>query len=243
MSVKYKSDEEFTDIEIKDLLSTFFVTLLVTRACNAKCTYCDVIYESTGKPMKSRIVNQDEFDKVLEFIDFQDSPFRPNLNLSFFGGEPTINPNLNHFIEKSHIHFKGKRNLDLQMTSNLIKPIEYFVDLGHVRTAASLHTEQIKESSTEWFKKVNLLHERNMLQHVVMMLTKSNIDEIIQLYKEYADQFKCIVVPIDQFMSSDEYETMKRFVCDELGTNPFEHDEEKFPFFDQENELNKELGH
>jgi sulfatase maturation enzyme AslB (radical SAM superfamily) len=209
-----------------ELLSTIFVTLLVTRKCNLNCNYCDVIYRESNN--KSKFIFPNNFEKLLEFIDYQDDPFRPNLVLHFFGGEPLLNPHLYTIAKNAKNHFKDKRNLEMIMTTNLAIDPNIIINRLHpdIKVAVSFHSEYIKDES-DWFIGVQLLQKWNQLHHVVLMVTENNRERILKLYKQWSKYVKCVMVPIDQFMFTEEYLTYKDYVIKELGHDPFEHDAEK----------------
>lgn len=213
-----------TPNDIQMICSTRYITILLTKKCNLNCSYCDVI----KKDQNTRSITLLEFNKILDFIEFQ-SDMRPNLNIHFFGGEPTLNPNLIDMIKSAKQRLDSKINLNLQMTSNLEKHIKYFNELTNLIIVASYHSE--KANPYEWFKKAKLLEKKNMLYHAVLMVTKTNMIEILILYLKWKKYFKCVLVPIDEILETKEYKKFKTHVITLLNKNPFEHDAEQEIFF------------
>jgi sulfatase maturation enzyme AslB (radical SAM superfamily) len=195
--------------EVDDILNTLFITLMITKNCNFKCDYCDVVdFEE-----KHRFITFDEFEAVLNFIDYQKP--RPNLVFRFFGGEPTIHP---QFIEMCHAvkeRFEGRMNVDITVTTNLSKPYRYIESIPKfVTVAASLHTDWISNYD-DWFSKVIRLNTKGMLHHVLLMLKEDNHDIIKDLYTRYNPILPVVIAPIDQYLVTPEYKKFKEeFPCE-----------------------------
>lgn len=215
--------------EVDDIINTMFVTLMVTENCNFRCEYCDVV--DFDKP--HRFIEWTDFLKTIDFIDFQNP--RPNLVFRFFGGEPILHPKFVEMCHELRNHFQDRRNLDILLTTNLSKPyteIERIPDF--VTVVPSLHTDWVTNYD-EWFTKVLRLHARGMLHHTLLMLKDDNHDIIKDLYIRYSSTVPIIIVPIDEYMHTPEYEQFKQeFPC-EVDDSEYE------AFFDKESVTNGTL--
>jgi len=95
------------------------LTLQVTRQCNLRCKYC-IYSEVDNEKQRSHSNEVMAWDTVKEGIDFLLSHSRgvPNINLSFYGGEPFLNFDL---IKKSleYIEVKGEgKEITYNLTTN-----------------------------------------------------------------------------------------------------------------------------
>jgi len=221
--MKYKDEKPINSQLLKTISRTMFITFMVTKKCNLKCSYCDVI---TGEE-KSRYVSIIDFWMFLKWIKLNSK--RPNIAFSFFGGEPSLNPNINKFAGILKREFEGKRNLEITMTTNLMKSKEYWIKLDKdIKIAASYHNNKLYK---KWFEKALILKNKGQLHHIVLMLTNKNHKTIIKAYKKYSKILPCIICPINQIMGS-EYIKFKKDIIEELGEDPFE-DSEKELFYDK----------
>jgi len=225
--MKFKDDRLMSNKDLIDIGNTMFVTLLVTKFCNIKCWYCDVL---TDDSKKSRFMNLSDIDKIIHFINIQDQPKKPNICINFFGGEPTLNPHLADMVYKIKEYFEGKRNIDILITTNLIKPLEYFKSLPkELIYAVSFHSDWIKDPD-EWFEKARYLNSNMQLYHAVLMMQKNNMDLIYHCYNKNYD-IPSIICPIDQIINDKKYiEYKNKF----NNWDMFE-DSEKELFYDKDN--------
>ncbi len=223
--MKYKDDKPINSHLLKTISRTMFVTLMVTKKCDLNCSYCDVI----NGDEKSRYVSILNFESLLKWIELNSK--KPNIAFGFFGGEPSLNSNINKFAIMFKEKFEGKRNIELNMTTNLRKPESYWYRLDeNIKVAASYHNNRLNK---KWFEKAYILQTKGQLHHIVLMLTNENKNTIIKAYKKYSKVMKCIICPINQIMD-DNYEKFKNEIIKELGSNPFE-DSEKELFYDKGN--------
>jgi organic radical activating enzyme len=195
--------------EISDIINTMFVTLMITEECNFRCDYCDVV----NFQEKHRFIEMTDLYKVLDFIDYQNP--RPNIVFRFFGGEPTIHPEFIKMCEEVKRHFDGRRNIDILLTTNLAKSYTYIERIpSYVTVVPSLHTDWV-ENYEDWFGKVIRLADKDMLHHVLLMLKDDNHDIIKDLYTRYNTILPIIIVPIDEYLGTPEYEQFKvDFPCE-----------------------------
>src|SRR6056300_1571729 len=89
------------ELDIYDLEGTLYdndlltIRLIITNACNQACSYC--LCKSHPKNIKRNTTfPKEDFYKVIEFIKKQE---RKRLEFYFFGGEPTLHPNLPEYID------------------------------------------------------------------------------------------------------------------------------------------------
>jgi sulfatase maturation enzyme AslB (radical SAM superfamily) len=202
--------------EMNDITNTMFITLMVTEHCNFQCEYCDVV----DFQKVHRFIEWSDLLKTLDFIDFQHP--RPNIVFRFFGGEPMLHP---QFVEMCHEvknHFEGRRNLDILLTTNLSKSYTECERIPDFMTVVpSLHTDWVVNCD-DWFTKVLRLHTRGMLHHALLMLKDDNHEIIKDLYTRYHATVPIVVVPIDEYMHTEEYKQFKLdFPC-ELDDSEYE---------------------
>jgi MoaA/NifB/PqqE/SkfB family radical SAM enzyme len=225
--MKYKSKVPFDKDELIAIQNTSFYTLLVTGRCNSKCWYCNVNFK------KTRDITIKDMKNIIKFISFQNNPKNPNLVIHFFGGEPTLNKNIKIFSEMLKNKFP-KRNLNILLTTNLLKSLEYFKTLPkYITFVASYHSDHIPNTD-KWIEKARYLKDSNQLYSIDFMLQKRNSDFILELYKKYRKEFPCIILPITQILRTDSYLKIKQKLIDEINENPFE-DTETEVFADYEN--------
>ena len=223
--MKYKILEPFDEAELKEIQNTMFLTLILTQACNLNCEYCDVLEDVR----KTRKMTVDDAQKIIDFIEYQDYKM-PNLVIHFFGGEPTLNDNLDDIVKLFKDHFKNKRNIDYLITTNLHddSTVELDQDLIY---AASFHSDKISELDMPfWFDRAKLLWANFQLHHVVLMLHDDNMELIEQLYLKYGKQIPCIIAPITQFIGTELYEKYKYDFVEKHKIDPFDDGEHELFF-------------
>lgn len=223
----YKKDYPLDSKTIVDLINTSFYTILVTGRCNYLCWYCDVVSKKTHR--KSRFINRNEFRKIKDFINYQDKQLTPNLVIHFFGGEPTLNTDLDYAIKLYKETFHN-RNLFLLLTTNLSKPIRYFENLDKdVQVSGSLHLDYEKDIDG-WFKKAKVIQDRGKLYDVDIMLHSGNYELAESVYKKYRDCFPCSILPIKQIIQDKDYLEFKQRLLKETGCDCV-HDSESEAFY------------
>lgn len=233
---KLTNNKMYDEEDLQTLYSTFFITLFTTRLCNLNCEYCDVIYRDK---QKQKVVTVEEFHSLIDFILYQNTK-RLNINLHFFGGEPTLNPSLMEFTKIANERLESY-NLNMLITTNLTRSEMLYEKLKNVKIIASFHSDYVQDHSS-WFAKAKHINKNCDLHHVVMMVTDKNMDYIYELYKEWSKEFKCVLVPIDQIYCDKTYIDFKSKIIQSGNYNPFEHDVEYVNFYDAENPLNESYG-
>lgn len=99
----------------------------VTEACNLKCTYC---YEKVqGVHASARMLRQVDAERTIDAY-FAEAPRRDAQTITFFGGEPLLNPDV---IRETVAYAKRRaaelgKQVDFTMTSNLTLLTEDMAD-------------------------------------------------------------------------------------------------------------------
>lgn len=110
MNFKDKVDNQIKDIHI--------LQLNIGKVCNLKCSHCHV----EASPKRSEMMSREIFDKAMKIYDkfFLDT-------IDITGGEPTLHPEIDYFIEESAKRSKNvilRTNLaDLNKKTSLIKQL------------------------------------------------------------------------------------------------------------------------
>jgi uncharacterized protein len=127
----------------------------VTEACNLKCTYC---YESNqGVHDRARTLKQVDAERTIDAY-FAGSPRRQGLTITFFGGEPLLNPTV---IRESVAYAKRKaselgKEVGFTMTTNLTLLTEDMADfLARERFHVMVSLDGDKEGNDRYRKTVD----------------------------------------------------------------------------------------
>ena len=102
--------EKVTAINLVNL-EPFMITWDIGRRCNFDCTYCDSTRHNTYSPpteYSSLLKTFDFIKKYVEIYKFSD------VNMSFTGGEPTVNPKFWNLVE----YIKENSNYGVGLTTN-----------------------------------------------------------------------------------------------------------------------------
>ena len=186
----------FDKDEIDDIEKTLFVTVIPTQNCDLRCWYCDVV----DFTHKHRYITTDDYYRIIDFIRAQNSH---NIVVRFYGGEPFIHPNIYNFFEITRNTLSDK-NLDILVTTNLMKSYEnYDVD---VVLAPSFHSDYADPN--KWFDTCYKLKDK--IHHISLMLQDNNGDLIAELYDRHKDTLPVVIVPIDQYIPTDNYKKFKK---------------------------------
>lgn len=171
------SDEEYYN-------NTTFISYVITRECNAGCWYC----HWTDVPIPSETSN--DFNRILEFIDVQGLT---NVHFTFYGGEPTNDPNLLSYMEQLNERYD---RLQVVLITNMMKPKEYYVNMSNisnVRVIASYHSDLVDDIDG-WLDKVDTLYD----VHIRLMMTDNNRDHIYSLWDKLKQKYNVHIKPIEQ---------------------------------------------
>ena len=194
----------------KDLLT---IRLIITNDCNQACYYC--LCKSHPEVIKRHTTfTKEDFYKVIDFIEKQD---RKRLEFYFFGGEPTLHPNLLEYIDILRKEI-GESLSKVTILTNLSESLDYYKSLGDVNLTVSFHTEEVEKSKwIEWWERAYALKDNINILKVV--LTENNLEDIMYLTKKYQSQFPNIFEIQTIYQLSDEYiKHAKKLVTEELFT-------------------------
>ena len=179
------------------------ITFVLSRTCNIQCWYC---YWLEEKDLRKNVDHA--FNKVIGFIKLHE---REHLLFQFYGGEPTISPNLIEYAIRLNEEFK---NVDLLMHTNLIRSKQYFEQFNqfdNFRINCSFHSDWIPDVN-KWMEKVYLLKD----SAIYLMLQENNFDQIEKLYFENVNKKPIQICPIHQILETETYYKM-------METFPKEH--------------------
>lgn len=185
----------------KDTLNVYFI---ITLNCNANCSYCYWKYE---KDKRENVTH--DFKKVRDFLAVQLTEYK-KIKFIIYGGEPSVHPLLPYLI---YSLFNDYRNfdIDIYMTTNLLKPLEYWdfiKQYKRLHVTATYHSEQV-ENEIIWFFQALQLGIKN----IVLMKHKDNTEQIFKIYDYYSRWFDNIKIrPIEQEEKA-EYGSWKNWIC------------------------------
>jgi organic radical activating enzyme len=158
--------------------------------CNYNCPYC-VNHESKD----SSSINPNSITKIIDFLKLQKFNL---LKLTFTGGEPTLNPYLEYYIDLFRKEFK---NITIRVISNLTAPLDTYLNLKVDTYLLSYHSEFVKDTDT-WFKKIKEIGLKGPINpkniSVALMYHSKNGNHIEQTYNKY----KCLIAPVRTHISN-----------------------------------------
>jgi MoaA/NifB/PqqE/SkfB family radical SAM enzyme/glycosyltransferase involved in cell wall biosynthesis len=165
------------------------VDVKISYACNFKCEYCYQV-DNEGHRLKG-IFEQENIDKLIEFMDRLEGKSRVNL----VGGEPFVYPYLNEFAKK----LVNKGHLP-NMITNFSAPfekIESFLDIVKNQLygfSISIHISQwnnINNLYSKLQKLVEYKRSHNYEWHILLscVITEENFDKAIEIEKYINDNF------------------------------------------------------
>lgn len=120
-------EDQTLEFHINNKIS--MLTLQITQACNLRCTYCPYCGEYNNRPYSNKKMSLEMAKKGIDFL-CEHSIDSEQVNLAFYGGEPTLEFQLvKECIEYAKIKFEGKP-LKFSITTNgtilTDEIIEYF---------------------------------------------------------------------------------------------------------------------
>ena len=162
----------------------FLITWDLGRRCNYDCSYCPAHRHDNFSPHASleELINTADF--VFEYISII-SQYRKNkdFNISFTGGEPTVNPNFIKFaeylstrkqeIEELNLHLDLTTNGAMSKTiaDNVIKHFDY--------VTVSYHAESDDRLKKQVIDRIQQFHKSNIGLKVNVMLHAQHFDECV----------------------------------------------------------------
>lgn len=169
------------------------IEMIITEKCSFRCSYCywkdDPDYSFSAHDLISR----SNFCQVVDFIKAQE---KAKNEFTFYGGEPTVHPDLFYFIDEVYERIPG---VDIGLLTNLSKPMSYFEKFprSKVRSIiASLHTQWVVDIDA-WFEKVAFLKPAE----IRLVLTEKNHDLIFQAYEKYRHLYEkeMVIHPLSDY--------------------------------------------
>ncbi len=208
--------DQFVAYDQRVTLNTTYITLFMIRDCQNRCSYC---VENIHRNASAIQFLPYMFEKLMEFIDAQE---REYVHFTFYGGEPTLNPHLETYIERLKEKYGDK--VFIRLTTNLIQEADYYKRLpSNVQIFASLHTESRDYFADDWLKKaVELKNSGVWLEKVFLMYTRVNWNGMNELYYTYRDKLPLYIYPIDDFRGSETWILSIQNIHNPKVHDPFE---------------------
>jgi sulfatase maturation enzyme AslB (radical SAM superfamily) len=167
--------------------------------CNYNCPYC-VFHER--KDISA--INRKSIIKIIDFLKLQKFNL---LRLTLTGGEPTLSPHLDYYIDLFRKNFK---NITIRLISNLTAPIDTYLNLDVDSYLMSYHSEFVKTPKT-WLKKIEKIKVEGPTDpkniSVALMYHRKNSEYIEQIYNKY----RRIMLPINVHLANIHTEVELKF--------------------------------
>jgi organic radical activating enzyme len=111
------------------MIDTCFFTYVITKNCNYNCIYCNAHKEEN-------FLSLNQHQKICKFItDFCGIKTDEQFSIMLFGGECTLDPNINNIIDM----LSNKENIELNMFSNFSGNMSIYEKLCSNPTSKYLH--------------------------------------------------------------------------------------------------------
>lgn len=161
----------------------FLVTWDLGRRCNYDCSYCPAHRHDNFSPHASLDELKSSADFVFEYIDIiSQHRLNKDFNISFTGGEPTVNPNFVEFAK----YLKAKTNnktifLDLTTNGAMSKKIADAVIENFNYVTVSYHAESNSSLKQQVLDRIKQFHESKIYLKVNVMMHSQYFDECVEL--------------------------------------------------------------
>jgi MoaA/NifB/PqqE/SkfB family radical SAM enzyme len=182
----------------------FLVTWDLGRRCNYDCSYCPAHRHDNFSPHASlsELINTANF--IFEYIStIAENRINKDFNISFTGGEPTVNPNFIKFAE--YLTAKKKEytdlNLHLDLTTNgaMSKTIADSVIEHFDYVTVSYHAESNNKLKQQVLDRIRQFHSSDINIKVNVMMHADYFDECKSLCETLqAENIKYIPRAIDR---------------------------------------------
>jgi MoaA/NifB/PqqE/SkfB family radical SAM enzyme len=152
------------------------VTWDTGRRCNYDCTYCEATRHDTYSPVHS----YNELLETLEFVKAYTGIYKgedAEINISFTGGEPTINPDFWHLAR--HIK-KNEPNITCGLTTNGVwhpRKTDEIIELFQGLTV-SYHPEGSEKAKAHVLENIKRLHESGIWLQINVMMHVDYFEEV-----------------------------------------------------------------
>ena len=177
----------------------FVITWDLGRRCNYDCSYCPSHRHDNFSPHASLKELTDTTKFLFDYISIiSKHRINKDFNVSFTGGEPTVNPNFiefaKHIRSEYEKNFKNQFNLKLDLTTNgamstkmadaVIENFDY--------VTVSYHAEAVDKLKEQVVERIKQFHDRGIGLKVNVMFHAQHFDECVnlcQLLKEQGTRF------------------------------------------------------
>ncbi len=161
---KYDLGNEY---KTKLLDGWIYIKFETTMFCNFQCSYCCVQSPKYTKGEKFEFTREN-FHLVINFLKNQNAN---GIIFEFFGGEPTLNPDLFYFIDKLKTNFAP--NLHMILMTNLSAPVELYKKLpSEMELVIGFHTAFY--NIDKYLEKAVQLKDRFYKFLTILMIHKDN---------------------------------------------------------------------
>lgn len=199
-----------------DLLTgkVFQVTWDLGRRCNYDCSYCPAHRHDNWSPHASLDELKKSVDFLFEYLDtyMQHRSFK-EANISFTGGEPTVNPNFIKFVQylkqQYDLKYKDKWNCVFSLTSNgamSSKMAQSIID-NLFWITVSYHAESSNKLKQQVKDRIQQFHEANFGVNCNVMFHAQYFDEC----KEFCSWLDSIGVQYTPRIIGEEPDSKSNF--------------------------------
>lgn len=154
----------------------------IGRRCNFDCTYCESTRHNTYSAPTAIEKLQSSFLFIKQYTDL----YNREVNLSFTGGEPTVNPKFWELVE----YIKQNSNFEVSLTSNGTwhpKHNQFIID-NFVGVTVSWHSEGSQLSKDRAIENILTLHRAGKWTTVNVMMHVDNWTEAVETYTYLKNQ-------------------------------------------------------
>lgn len=148
----------------------------IGRRCNFDCTYCESTRHNTYSPPTDLV----QLKNTFSFIKSYSNLYNRQVNLSFTGGEPTVNPNFWNLVH----YVKENSNFEVSLTSNGTwhkKYLQHIIN-SMVGVTVSWHSEGPDLSKKRAIENILELHQSNVWTTVNVMMHVDHWNEAVDTY-------------------------------------------------------------
>jgi organic radical activating enzyme len=173
--------EKVTAINLKSP-EPFMITWDIGRRCNFDCTYCESSRHNTYSPPTDITSLIDTFRFIQQYVNLYN--FK-EVNISFTGGEPTVNPNFWNLIT----HIKENSNYGIGLTTNGTwhpKHTDFILENCNGVTV-SWHAEADEQLRERAIENAIRLHKAGLWVSVNVMLHTDYWNQCVDAYNRLTD--------------------------------------------------------
>jgi MoaA/NifB/PqqE/SkfB family radical SAM enzyme len=175
----------------------------ITSKCNLRCPTCLYVLQDPGIFEKSDFMRFDDYKSILHLYK------KYITNLTLTGGEATLHPELEKFID-----FSNSLGLKVSLISNGIlvrkklSALKGLHDLNITLDATDFESFARNRGGTEkqWgniMEGLQTLRENNIKFTISCLVTRNNVDELFQLI-DFADEFHPTTLRLNSFNPHSE---------------------------------------